>query len=150
MENKTIEARIEECLKLLGDIKAKVGDERTALAILQEVKRDIRGERAGEDRKNGNGYSASKQSGEYIPATGSQVNYLKKLGVEVPKALTKEAASELIDEAKANKGESNSDSLLQTMAPISFPQYRSQVGIWADPIGDLADTYWADRDLYGF
>ena len=150
MENKNIEERIEECLKLLARIKAKVGDERTALAILQEVKKDMRGQQASEDRRGGNGQPDPAPGSVEIPATASQVNYLKRLGVEVPLHLTKRAASALIDEAKEGRRESDSDCPSRAAEPVSFSRGSQQFQIWAEPVDDLVETYWGERDLYGY
>ena len=46
------------------------------------------------------GLRAASVNGEQ-PATSKQLGYLKVLGVEVPAELTKQCASELIDEAQA-------------------------------------------------
>jgi hypothetical protein len=75
-------------LKLLDDIKSRVDDERTAMAILQEVNKDVRMAQIREER----GFVVEES------ATEKQKNFLKKLGVDLPNKLTKREASILIDE----------------------------------------------------
>jgi hypothetical protein len=150
MENKSIEGRIEECLALFNSVKSKTGDERIALGILQEVKKDMRTAQIHDERKNGNGNSSWNRSVESIPATASQVNYLKKLGVEVPVHLTKKAAPELIDEAKEKKEESKSDSLFPRFEPISIPWYFSPIETWLEGNDEWQERPLSERDLYGY
>jgi len=105
MGNDTIGKKVDEYLRLLGDIKKKTGDESVALVILQQVMKDVRGARIHEERSNkANGFQLS------IPATAGQLAYLKKLGAETPEGLSKMEASDLIDKLK----ESRSDSLLNS------------------------------------
>ncbi len=67
MDKKVFEVKVNEFLKLLGDIKSKTTDERTALAILQEVMKDMRAERIHEERTNGHAADADG------PATEKQI-----------------------------------------------------------------------------
>jgi len=86
-----IETRIENYLNLLGQVKAKIQDERTAVSLLSEVLKDHRMEQMRKEKE---------QQGDE-PASKKQIQYLKKLGVDVSKhaGLTKEQASKLIDDA---------------------------------------------------
>ena len=90
MDSDTVRSKAEEYLTLLNDIRVKTQDERTALAILQEVNKDIRMAQIRAEREHGNGPDQ--------PATVRQKNYLKKLGVDIPANLTKREASRLIDQ----------------------------------------------------
>ena len=53
MSVNTLKEKVEEYLELLKAIKQKTGDERTALAILQEVNKDVRMDRISFERGNG-------------------------------------------------------------------------------------------------
>lgn len=68
----------------------RVNDDHIAVAIVQEVGKDL--------RCNG---VKQREASNGQPASAKQIEYLKKLGVEVPKDLTKREASQLIDEALA-------------------------------------------------
>ena len=109
MKTETIQQRVDEYLKLYDDIKDRTGDERIALSILQEVNKDIRMAQIREERENGNDK----------PATEKQLNYLKKLGVDVSVDLTKKQASALIDEALEK--ESEQDSFRVALENITIP-----------------------------
>ena len=119
MESEIIKAKIEEYLKLLADIKAKTGDERTALSILQEVNKDLRMAQIRVDRENGNG------NGDDRPATDRQKDYLRKLGVKIPANVTKKQASSLIDEAleKESEQDSSQKPVKSGIQSISIPWY---------------------------
>ena len=99
MEQQTVESY----LKLYNDIKARTGDERTAMAILQEVNKDVRMAQIRAERENGNGNGNGNSDNQ--PASPRQKSYLKRLGVEIPAGLNKKRASELIDEAVAKEAE---------------------------------------------
>jgi len=111
MENKDnfIQARIDECLAVYERVRDKIGDEASAVAILQEVCKDRRMAEMQADRANGyghgNGYGngQSNQSSGTAAATPAQKRYLKTLGVAIPENLTKKKASELIDDALENE-----------------------------------------------
>ena len=76
----------------------KVGSDEVAAVILEQVGKDQRCERmmgSSEFRRN------AVNDGDDTQATSKQISYLKRLGVEVTAGLTKQQASELIDEAMA-------------------------------------------------
>ena len=78
-------------VELYEELKAKVGSEDVALAIVEQVGKDNRVERMRSSVvQNGT-------NGEQ-PATEKQIAYLKVLNVEVSEGLTKSQASELIDQ----------------------------------------------------
>ena len=79
-------------IKLYEEIKEKVQDEQLAKTIFQEVVKD---------RRMVGKVSASKKVKNNGPATEKQIAYLENLGVEIQPGLTKQRASELIDEATA-------------------------------------------------
>jgi len=120
MENEIIKAKIEEYLKLLADIKARTGDDRTALSILQEVNKDFRMAQIRAERENGNG--GNKDDG---PATVRQKDYLRRLGVKMPVNMTKKQASSLIDEAleKESEQDSSQKPVRKEVQGISIPWY---------------------------
>ena len=113
-----INKRIEEYLTLFEGIRARTGDERSAVAILQEVKKDLRMAQMREERasnSNGNGQR------EDAPATQKQRDYLRRLGVNAPEELTKKEASGLIDEALAKESEEDSSPAPHKDANITIP-----------------------------
>jgi hypothetical protein len=89
-----VEARLEGYLELLNEIKGKVGDEATAARILSELAKDVRMEQIREERQV-----------HAEPATARQLQFMKKLGVEIEPGLTKAEASRLIDEELGRNGE---------------------------------------------
>ncbi|MFC1783454.1 hypothetical protein ACFL02_07695 [Planctomycetota bacterium] len=86
--NQSIQAKSENYLELFEEMKKKTGDERIAMSLLQEVSKDRRMEEIREEREMKNGE----------PATTRQLQFMKKLGIEVPPGATKKQASMLIDE----------------------------------------------------
>jgi len=91
---KTIQEKLDGYVKLLGDIRSKVGDERTAVSLLQEMGKDQRMDRMSEEREMRNSQ----------PATEKQKKFMDKLGISYPKKLTKQEASVLIDEELSRNG----------------------------------------------
>jgi hypothetical protein len=89
------QAKIEDYLELLKEIKEKVGDEATAARILSEIARDARMEEIKKERAKTND----------APATPRQIAYLKRLNVPVTERLTKRQASALIDAELAQNGD---------------------------------------------
>lgn len=73
--------------KIMDEVK----DEHVARTILAEAAKDHRMAVIREERRNGGEEKATPQ----------QINYLKKLGVQVPKSLAKAKASKMIDVARA-------------------------------------------------
>lgn len=82
-------------VELFENVKAKVGSDEVALAIVEQVGKDERVERM----QSGSGHASRAESGVVSdqPATEKQLGYLKKLGVEFGEGLTKQQASALID-----------------------------------------------------
>ena len=83
-----IHEKLTSYLELLDEIKDKTEDEGTAAVVLQEISKDRRMEEMRQDRE-------AKNS---VPATEKQKRFMKKLGVDYPKTITKKEASVLIDE----------------------------------------------------
>jgi len=107
MKKNEIQKSIDMYVELLEDVKKRVGDERSALAIVQEVNKDRRMAQIREEREHG--FVAEMET---EPATVRQVKFLEKLGVDIPKGLTKQEASSLIDEELGK--ESGQDSSLES------------------------------------
>ena len=113
MNGETSEGRLGHYLELFDRVRARVTDESTAVAILEQVGKDFRVEKMMQrvDSRSGNDWSVSKVAigdvddqvslGGELPATDKQLGYLKALGVKVPEKLSKLEASRLIDEAQA-------------------------------------------------
>ena len=87
MDEQTQE-QLTKYLELLGEIKSKTEDERTASVVLQELSKDRRMEEMRQVRETRNN----------VPATDKQKKFMTKLGIEYPKTVTKQEASALIDE----------------------------------------------------
>jgi hypothetical protein len=90
-----MQSKLDEYMRLLKQIKQKTQDERTAVALLQEVSKDRRSAEIREER----GIEQSQ------PATDKQKNFMKKLGIKFPDSVTKQEASTLIDEELGKNGE---------------------------------------------
>ena len=114
MDRQVWDTKVAEYLDLLQGIRAKVGDERTAVNILQEVNKDLRMAMI-RDERNSNG-----QVEVDYPATERQKSFLKKLGVKIPAKLTKREASGLIDEELAKEPEQGSSRPVQENIPESW------------------------------
>ena len=84
------ENKIESYARLLDELRAKTGDDTSALVLLQEIGKDQRTEGINGHR-NGSG------------ATPKQKALLDKLNIEYDENITKRAASQLIDEAFATQ-----------------------------------------------
>lgn len=98
--------RIGKYVEIVRNLAPKV-DEAYGVAILQEIGKDLRCDRVVEKRHAENG-------SESQPATQKQIDYLKRLGIEITEKVTKKKASQLIDEAR--KRESASQSVLPVSA----------------------------------
>lgn len=77
-------------------MKARVGNEEVAVVLVQEIGKDGRVERM-RFGPSVNAYTRLDANGDQ-PATGKQIGFLKRLGVEISQGLTKEHASALIDQ----------------------------------------------------
>ena len=120
IEKEIIQTRLEEYIGLYNELKEKTGgDDRVALGILAELKKDLRMEQM----------RAEREVEKLKPATAAQKRYLKKLKVEVPSdaELTKERASELIDEALAKQSDEES---AWTPVPEPIPETSVQAIDW--------------------
>ena len=94
MENE-IQEKISTYVELLDTIKEQTGDDPAALAILHEIMKDIRAEK----------FQKKKVYNSNGPATDKQIAYLKKLGVPIPENVTRQQASDLIDQAQQWKND---------------------------------------------
>jgi hypothetical protein len=86
-------AMVDSYVELLNVISQKVKDERTAVAIMQEI---------GKDRRRGEILRVPNW-GAYALATEGQMEMLRDLAIAVPADITREKASELIDEEVAKR-----------------------------------------------
>ncbi|MEO0126285.1 MAG: hypothetical protein ABIL44_00875 [candidate division WOR-3 bacterium] len=95
-----VKFRAEEYLWLFKGIYKRIDDaldkERLAIAIMQEMAKDMRMEVIKQEKEQTRIEKAKE------PATVKQINYLRILGVSVNEELTKQKAAELIDMAKMN------------------------------------------------
>ena len=85
-----IQTKIEEYVFLMEQIRDRFGDDTEAIAILQEIGKDIRANNI-QQQKSFNSNSA---------ATEKQIAYMKKLGLTIPEGLTLRQASKMIDDFK--------------------------------------------------
>ena len=95
-----MQSKLDEYMKLLEQIKLKTSDERTAVALLQEISKDKRSAEIREERETKNGDEKSIE-----PATEKQKQFMKKLGIKFPATVTKQEASMMIDEERGKNGE---------------------------------------------
>ena len=95
-----MQSKLDEYLRLLEQIKQKTQDERTAVALLQEVSKDRRSAEIREERETKNDDTQDSQ-----PATEKQKQFMKKLGIKFPATVTKQEASLMIDEERGKNGE---------------------------------------------
>lgn len=86
--DENIQEKLTSYLELLGEIKGKTEDERTAAVVLQELSKDRRMEEMRQEREEKNS----------VPATDKQNKFMTRLGIDYPKTVTKQEASQLIDE----------------------------------------------------
>ena len=86
--NTNTQGKLEGYLELFEEIKSRVKDDILARTILGEVSKDRRMEQIREEREMKNGELA----------TTRQLQFMKKLGLEIPSGITKKQASLLIDE----------------------------------------------------
>lgn len=85
-----MQIKIEEYFHFMKQIKDRFSDDAEALAVMQEIRKDIRAENIQRQmRKN-----------RSLPATEKQVDYLIQLGAKVPDGLTKYEASKMINDIK--------------------------------------------------
>ena len=98
-----MQSRIGEYVELLSELRQQGLEEQTAIAVLEQVGKDKRAAMISRERGNGNGFGQASKgvvNGD-VPATEKQLNYLKVLGVDTDEGLTKQQASNLIDEHSA-------------------------------------------------
>lgn len=87
--------RLNGYVALFELISDKVDNDAATVAILQEMAKDRRAQQMREERESQNSR----------PATDRQKNFMKKLGIKFPVAVTKQEASVLIDEELGKNGE---------------------------------------------
>ena len=83
-----IQAKLDKYLDLFEEIKGRVKDEIVARTIMTEISKDRRMEQIREEREMRNGEAA----------TTRQLEFMKKLNLEIPAGITKQQASALLDE----------------------------------------------------
>ena len=89
-----MDGKIEEYISLYNAIHKHTKDINMTIAILTEIRKDMR---SAEMQKN-----RFAPTGAF-PATEGQISYLKWLGIEAADGITRQEASKLIDEAKTKK-----------------------------------------------
>jgi len=94
MDSET-QQRVNGYVALFDAIAEKTESDAVAIAILQEMSKDRRGQQMSGERVDKNGK----------PATDRQKRYLRKLGLEFPENITKAEASALIDEELGKNGD---------------------------------------------
>jgi hypothetical protein len=88
--NEDIDEKVGRYAQLLECAAKKTRDTASAIAVFQEVLKDEREE---------SHYAKQVFNGDAEP-TDSQIEYLKRLGATIPDKLTRQKASELIDDTK--------------------------------------------------
>jgi hypothetical protein len=85
-----LQTTIESYVELLEEIKTHTENSQEAVGILGEIRKDQRMQQPQQKRVvNGN-----------LAATENQIAYLKRLGAEIPEGLTRQEASQMIDDQK--------------------------------------------------
>ncbi len=79
---------VENYTELFDQIRERTESDEVAIAILQEIGKDHRSSQVREEK--------SQKVSE--PATEKQKRFMKRLGIEFPKLITKKEASVLLDE----------------------------------------------------
>ena len=108
MEKEEIEGQLDFYASVFNDARDKVNDEQVALAIVEQVGKDMRMKQIFDERRErlSSRQDSGSESNDDRPATEKQIGYLRRLGVkEIPAGLTKKAASQMIDEALENESE---------------------------------------------
>lgn len=99
MNMEALKKEASEYVALLDDLRIRLGDTESALAVLDQIGKDRR-VRMMATRDHGfvvgNGLSNNGDE----PATPKQLGLLRRLGINPPAGLTKKAASTLIDESR--------------------------------------------------
>jgi len=88
-----------EYVALLDELRIRLGDTESALAVLDQIGKDRRVRMMGTRDSGlvaGNGYSSNGDE----PATPKQLGLLRRLGINPPAGLTKKSASTLIDKSR--------------------------------------------------
>ena len=83
--------KLDEYVELLEEVKKHVSNEDTAADIVGEVAKDRRVE-------------AMRSNGTEEPATERQKRFMKKLGIDYDDDVSKQGASDLIDQELAKNG----------------------------------------------
>jgi len=92
--NQNTQARLDEYMELLGEIRQKTDCETTAVSLLEEISKDRRMEEMRQE----------KEAKNSVPATDRQKKFMHKLGIDFPETVTKQEASLLIDEELGRNG----------------------------------------------
>jgi len=87
--------KMSDYLELFDAIKTRISSEQIAVAVLQEIAKDVRRDRRAEEH----------DTGKSEPATEKQKQFMKKLGIKFPAGVTKQEASLMIDEKREQNGE---------------------------------------------
>ena len=91
-----VQSKISEYLELIDAIKDQIDDPAIALAILPEIRKDMRSA----EMRQGSCYSSTGD----LPASEAQIAYIKNLGGKIPEqGLTRNQASKMIDELQTVK-----------------------------------------------
>lgn len=88
-----IQGKLSFYVDAFEEAKRQVGDAHVAAVLVQELAKDARMNQIQKDR----------QSFNEGAATNKQIEYLRKLGVQIPLGLNKKEASEMIDGALAEE-----------------------------------------------
>ena len=99
-----IQDSLKTYIEVFDEAKKCVNDDAVAAALVEQVGKDhrasqIRAERNGNHAIHENGIG--NDSNDDTPATEKQLAFLRRLGVDVDGDISKQRASELIDEAQA-------------------------------------------------
>lgn len=97
-------AKLSEYLDLVKEIRREVSEPELVATLVTEFSKDRRVQEMRSERRSLVEISHDGDSGNDVPATIRQKEFLLKLNVAIPKGLTKNQASELLDQAIADRG----------------------------------------------
>ena len=100
MSEREFDHEVESYLDLFKKVQERVGcDDNVAMSFVHEIAEDRRVGAVPAGRTDNGGTEGEH---DFVPPTAKQLSFLRSLGVrKLPAKLTKERASELIDEAQA-------------------------------------------------
>ena len=101
MDKEEIHQKLDVYAQVLNEATERFGDGQVALAVVEQVGKDLRMAQIFDERRrrSGSKQGSGNDNDDDPAATEKQIAYLKSLNVDVPPNLMKGQASALIDKA---------------------------------------------------